>query len=372
MVSGNFFHRTWKNARDGVGGFNCRFGTYTNPEDQNESFDDRLMYWVKPGCDSKWLEVETADDSPRDIAQERLCSFLSSGETFVDPETIARLEIVAKSKKPISKEYMDRNLLIWHQPERGGIYLIGCDVSRGDAKDFSAFHVLRIDCSQILQVAEYKGKIKPNILGDLLVSVSKTYNNAIIAPENNSGWSGPTILAIQQANHPFLYYTRRKKQKIKNDQYRSVDPYYAEISNDYLPGYAVTSANRLPMLAKMEQYIRMQHIIINSERLVDELKTFIVSDGGRPEARRGDSDDLVLALAGAIWVREESFMHIIRNTQSIEEVGMPFYVVTKTTDDIKEFHNNKNQGIISHDYITNKIKLGNGEEIDLNSLIGKG
>jgi hypothetical protein len=43
-------------------------------------------------------------------------------------------------------------------------------------------------------------------------------------------------------------------------------------------------------------------ILIRSSRLIDELFTFIWS-GGRAEAMKGYNDDLVMALAIALWVR---------------------------------------------------------------------
>lgn len=280
--AGNWFHTTWKQARDGLSNFNCRFGNYTNPQDPEETYNDRLMWWVHPHHNLIWYEQETLDKSPRDIAQEYECSFNASGETFIDPGTLIKLD--SHTKEPISREYFDKNLWIWQECQPNIPYLISCDVSRGDAKDYSAVHVIRLDTLE--QVAEYKGKLKPDVLGYFLLDLGKRYNNAVIAPENNSGWSGPTILRLQEANYFNLYYYKRKASKVKDKFGKFVDPFYAEMSNDYLPGYAVTQMTRLPMLAKMEQYLRQGLIKINSVRLVDELKTFIVTDTGRPEARR--------------------------------------------------------------------------------------
>jgi len=375
---GNFFHKVYKGARDGTNGFNCKFGKYINPEDPNEIYDDRLMYWLKPGCNKAWLEAETLEDSPRDIAQERLCSFLASGDTFIDPDTIARLEVMCKEFQPISRGYFDNNFWTWFNPEQNGVYLISCDVSRGDAKDYSAFHVFRMDTVPMEQVAEYKGKIKPDILGELLVMVSQNYNNAIIAPENNSGWSGPTILRIQQLGHgQCLYYTKKRKLKMKNSYGRAPDPYYAEMSNDFLPGFTIHHANRLPVLAKMEQYVRMQHVVIHSERLIDEFKTFIITENGRPEARRGDNDDLIMALGGGIWVRDESFLFVNQNNADVDAMISGISLSNTTTENYKDFSFEKNiydRGRIErYDEQQSKIRLGNGEEIDLYKwLIGTG
>jgi len=182
------------------------------------------------------------------------CAFNSSGDTFIYHEDITKLERTCVD--PIEIYPYERNVWIWEKPQKNGTYIIAADISRGDAEDYSAFHVLRLDVHPLVQVAEFKGKIRPDQLGILLMNISQLYNNATIAPENNSGWSGQTILKIEEAKFPFLYYSRKRKPKEKD--FSPVDPYYAMYRNDFLPGYAVTALNRLPMLAKLEQYIRLR------------------------------------------------------------------------------------------------------------------
>jgi hypothetical protein len=372
--TGNFFHQCFKQAQNRENNFNCRFGTYKNPRNPSEVYDDRLMWWVHPDHDDVWFTSETAGKSPREVAQEYLCNFNASGDTFIYHETIIELE--GKVRTPNRIFNLDRNVWIWDDPVVGGNYIISCDVSRGDAQDYSAFHVLRIDTAPVVQVAEYKGKIKPDQLGVLLVAVSQLYNNAVLAPENNSGWSGQTILKIQEANHPFLYYSRKRKPKTKD--YVTPDPYYAQRRNDYLPGYAVTSANRLPMLAKMEQYVRMGDLIINSPRLVDEFKTFIVTDSNRPEAQRGMSDDLVMALAGGLWVKDEAFGNFNYRTDAATKAMLDSMTISRTkTNNFRDF-NMANSNIYDRARIKhmieeqNKIVMGNGDEVDLNWLLKSG
>lgn len=369
--TGNFFHKEYMLAKSGESNFNCRFGTYTNPKDPNESYDDRLMWWVHPEHDDAWFAHETAGKSPRDIAQEYLCNFNASGDTFIWHEDITRIEQRIQTEMAPAIFHLDRNVWIWEDPIPGATYLISCDVSRGDAADYSAFHVIRLDGHPLVQVAEYKGKIRPDSLGMLLVSVSQIYNNAMIAPENNSGWSGQTILKIQEANHPFLYYSRKRKPKVKSRH--APDPYYAEVRNDYLPGYAVTSANRNAMLAKLEQFVRMGDIIVNSQRLIDEFKTFIVTEANRPEAQRGMNDDLVMALAGGLWVRDESFMHY-RGGDAMAEAMLDAMGVSNTnTKQFQDFNFNTSiydrTRIKEHVERQNKIVMGNGDVVDLNWLL---
>jgi hypothetical protein len=332
------------------------------------------MWWVHPEHDDAWFAHETAGKSPREIAQEYLCNFNASGDTFIWHEDITRIEEIIQHQQPPGAFHMDRNVWVWEPPKESGQYLISCDVSRGDAQDYSAFHVIRLDGHPLVQVAEYKGKIRPDQLGMLLVAVSQMYNNAMIAPENNSGWSGQTILKIQEANHPFLYYSRKRQPKVKNPY--MPDPYYAERRNDFLPGYAVTSANRLPMLAKLEQYVRMGDIIINSQRTVDEFKTFIVTEGNRPEAQRGMNDDLVMALAGGLWVRDEAFMFRHRTDEVTKAMLEGMTLSNTQTDNFRDFNFNSSiydrNRIQQHVEQQNKIVMGDGSVVDLNWLIKAG
>ena len=369
--TGNMFHKLYHQSQNNENSFNCRFGTYVNPYKTEESFNDRLMWYVHPENDLKWFETETAGKAPRDIAQEYNCSFLASGDTFIFADDIIRVE--KQVREPIERTNFDRNLWIWKYPEKGGVYLIGADVSRGDSKDFSGFHVLRLDTPELEQVAEYKGKITPDILGVLLVEVSKKYNNAIIALENNGGWAGQAVLRIRDLNHPFLYYTSRRKHDF-------IDPYYAQFADPRFlgdiaqPGYSITPLNRIPILAKMEQYVRQNLILLYSSRLIDEFRTFIWNNS-KPEAQKGYHDDLVMSLAGGIWIREESFMNVRRGATNLNQIMLNGMSVEQTTTkQIPQFNFNQS-GIYDRSRIVefvqeqNKIVLGNGDSISMDWLL---
>jgi len=226
------------------------------------------------------------------------------------------------------------------------------------------------------QVAEYKGKIKPSDLGLLAMAISKYYGNGVIAIENNSGWAGQAILKIQEAQYPYLYYSRKRKTKVK--QGYMPDPYMAERRNDFLPGYAVTSANRNNMLSKMEEYIRLQDYKIYSKRLVEEFKTFVVNAQGKPEAQRGYNDDLVMALAGGLWVRDESFLNVYKTDEYAKAMLAGMSHSKTTTGQFKDFNygdggNYYDRGRVK-EFVENqnKIVLGNGDVEDLSWLISSG
>jgi hypothetical protein len=80
------------------------------------------------------------------------------------------------------------------------------------------------------------------------------------------------------------------------------------------PGFTTSWTNRPLMIAKLELYIRERLVEINSERLVEELNTFIWN-GHKAEALRSYNDDLIMSYAIGLWIRDTALR---LQTQGIE------------------------------------------------------
>lgn len=292
------------------------------------------------------------------------CDFAASGDTFLENETIKRLDLAIR--EPISKLGFDRNLWIFENPIPGGMYVISCDVSSGNSDDFSAFHVLRMD-GNFKQCAEYKGKITPDVLGDVLVDAAKMYNNAVIATERNAGWAGQTIMKINLLGYPFLYYSPKSGAAGAG----SVDVYTAQL-NDMQPGYVVTSLNRVPMLAKLEEILRLNHLEISSSRTVAELKTFIYNNG-RPEAMKGFNDDLVMSLAGGCWVHDESYAFQNKNSDLAKALINGILTFKRDVSSYSQFNQTNSQYTDYRvlDYTGKNIRVPSAEKLDFSWLLPK-
>ena len=96
--------------------------------------------------------------------------------------------------------------------------------------------------------------------------------------------------------HPNLYYSRK-------GNHEHVDQYLAEQQKTVSPGFTTTVKTRPLVIAKLEELIRNGAIKIKSNRLYNELKTFVWYNG-KAQAMRGYNDDLVMACAIASWIRE--------------------------------------------------------------------
>jgi hypothetical protein len=271
---------------NGVGG--QYYKLFTDAEaGLNEFKAIRLNWDVHPERDQAWFDKETRNLTQREIAQEYLCDFAASGETFLGDSDIEWLRNLVRS--PVEKTGFDRNVWIWEYPKQGHNYTISADVSRGDGKDYSTFHICDSTDGEV--VSEYKGKISPDRFGDMLVEFAKKYNDALLCPENNSfGYS--TLVRIRDLGYKKVYSPKSRSVFLGG--------YVPEAEADSL-GFNTNSKTRPLILNKLEETLRNKRLKIYSSRFYEELKTFVWNDN-KVQAMKGENDDLVMSLAIGCWL----------------------------------------------------------------------
>jgi len=277
--TGNWFHQTWSRAEAG----------------ENDFLPIKLPWYVHPERDQTWRDrQDELLGDPRMAAQECDCDFSTSGDIVFYPEFI---EYYEKSfiKDPVEKRGADQNLWVWEGADYSRNYMVVADVSRGDGKDYSAFHV--IDSETNVQVAEYKGQIGTKEYGHLLVGIATEYNEALLVIENaNIGWA--TIQVVIDRNYTNLYYSTKGGETNVNSYF---DKYMD--NSKMVPGFTTSSRTRPMIIGKFQEYISDKGVTIQSKRLIEEMKTFIWRNG-RPEAQTGYNDDLVMAFSIAMYIRD--------------------------------------------------------------------
>jgi hypothetical protein len=276
--------------------------TYVNAEsNQNEFFPVKLIWDRHPERDQEWFDVETKNMSKRQIAQEYECNFNTSGDTVIHSDDILRIKSTAC--EPNYKVGFDRNTWIWEEAQPGSTYLLVADVSRGDGKDFSSFHVIKLETMEF--VCEYKGKPTPDMFSEIIYTTGNEYNTAMVVVENNS--VGFHVLEkLREKEYKNIYFS-------KKGTHEYVEQYAAEGNSSVIPGFTTSAKTRPLIIAKFEEFIRNKVITIYSSRLANELDTFIWKNG-RPEAQRSYNDDLIMAAAIGCWVRDTA---IIENQKDL-------------------------------------------------------
>ena len=274
---GNWFHQTWEKAESG----------------ENSFLPIKLPWTVHPERNDEWRTQQDSDLGIRMAAQECDCDFLSSGETVFEPDDLTFYEATYQ-KDPLERRGVDGNLWVWETPDYSKAYMISADVARGDATDYSAFHVF--DIENCVQVAEYKGKLSPKDFGNVLVGIASEYNDALLVVENaNIGWA--TIEQVLEREYKNLYYSSTSNTE-------TVESYMHKYERDKLvPGFTMSMRTRPLVIAKMIEYIREKSVTIQSKRLMQEMRVFIWKNG-KAQAQSNYNDDLLIAAATALFVRD--------------------------------------------------------------------
>jgi len=280
--TGNWFHQTWVRAENA----------------ENDFLPIKLPWYVHPDRDQAWRDRQNELlGDPRMAAQECDCDFASSGDVVFYGEYIEFYE-QTYIKDPLEKRGADQNLWIWQPADYSRNYLVVADVARGDGKDYSAFHVIDIETNT--QVAEYRGQIGVKEYGHLLVGVATEYNEALLVVENASiGWA--TIQTIIDRGYSNLYYSTKSDSSLSESYFDK----YMDTSK-MVPGFTMSSRLRPMVIGKFQEYVNDKSVIIQSKRLLEEMKVFVWKNG-RAEAQQGYNDDLVMSFGMAMFMRDTSY-----------------------------------------------------------------
>ena len=305
---------------NGVGG--QYYKLYTEAEAGLNEFKNINLPWdVHPERDEEWFEKTTKNLSKKQIAQEYLCDFASSGDTFLTGNDI---EWVRKNiKPPVERCGPDMNVWIWKYPLTEHNYILSADISRGDSRDYSAFHIIDVNESEC--VAEYKGKIQPDRFAELINEFGLRYNKCLVCPENNS-YGYATVLKLKELQYPNMYHKKRKAVYIAG---------YVPASESDVAGFTTSGKTRNLILTKLEEVLRNKLISVYSSRFYEELKTFVWK-GNKAQAMKGYNDDLVMSFAIGTWLFDASADYS-KNSRALNDAMLKAMKVTrKPYDDMPD------------------------------------
>ena len=352
---------------NGVGGQYHEIYVKANSK-ENKFNPIKLMWDVHPERGDDWFEKETKNMSQKQVAQELLCDFASSGDTFLTAEDLQKVRLTTKA--PIERSGPEFNVWYWEYPIEGVNYIASADIARGDSGDYSTFHILNSKDNSV--AVEYKGKIPPDHFASLLYDTARRFNNAIICPENNAyGYS--VLTKLKDLAYKNIYF------KSEKEKYKFL---YGEGDNIGKAGFNTNKESREKILANFEESLRNSRIKTHSTRLHEELKTF-VWNGKKVGAMKGYNDDLIMSLAIGCWLMDSN-----SNTYNVEQIkqadallkGMEVNNTDVKNTIISPFYTNKNNVVnpFIPVYMPNNRFSGNKGEItkknplgDLSWLIGK-
>jgi len=342
--------------------------------DENWSNEKRIELqsdgWV---ASSPWFEneVKNANGNMRKIKQELLCSFLGAGDNFIAEEYLKRIE-ENEIKIPIRQEYVDNNMWIFEDPIIGEEYIQTIDASSGHGEDNSTVNLLKvkefieekiitkgnktkkvkIKRYKTEQVAEYYGKVTPQMLAEIAYQYGKAYNEAYTVVDITNGYGVQTIEKLLEFSYENIHYAEvthkpsrdRLQGYIKKGQKTMADGNV--ITVDLIPGFFIGN-NRASVLLEMQRAIHLEDVIIKSIRTLTEFQTFVTVAGNRvADHKRTFHDDSIMGLSIGIYVMNFDMNRFKENKKTTEKILNAMI----TNNDIKEremINNKKNKPMIS-------------------------
>ena len=259
-------------------------------ESELDKFVDLKHKGYKPCSD--WFEsmVKKLKYDRRRVAQELESAFLGSGDNVISSEMIEKIK--NEDVRDPEEMFVGNQMWIWEKPIEGHRYILGCDVSRGDSEDFTS--IVIIDFDERCQVAEYLGKIPPDLAADIIYKWGGMYK-AYVVTDITGGMGVATSRKLQELGYKDLYV----------EGVNTADKWkYNPNSVSKIPGLAFNN-KRVQIISAFEEALRHK-FIVRSKRLLNEMSTFVYING-RPDHMKGKHDDLIMALSMALYVGEHSF-----------------------------------------------------------------
>lgn len=280
-----------------------------------DEYDDEEKMLAKLGMTPEqavWRRGKIAESSLDAFHEEFPSTFEEScivtGSSVFDNNRVVRLQqaIIEKNIKPLALDKItglpnilrphiqNGNLKIWTTPRPKIKYYLGCDVAEGlgGKRDSSTIYV---SDKEGRQVAQFKSnKVKPYEFADIIDAMGRWYNKGLLVVEKASG------------GHACLERLRIDKKYMNMYKCKTYDEFKREI---WKVGFDTNNKTKSIAVNDMREWFDKGLIDINSNDLLEEMKTFVAEDNGSFNAVVGSHDDLVSSCWLCIQGMKSSFWY---------------------------------------------------------------
>jgi hypothetical protein len=254
---------------------------------KNGFFGMTFPWQVHPDRDEQWAKEWRDKLGEAKFRQEMSCEFISDSETLINALTLSHM-------KGITPEFYTDTVRWYKDPSANKSYVIGLDPSLGTGGDYAAIQVFELP--EMIQIAEWqhnntdpRGQVRQ--LMRILLFIDQTLRDShrqagdpeiFWTVENNT--IGEAILLIiedtGEERFPGIFISE-KKRKGQTRRFRK--------------GMNTDNKKKLSACARAKSLIESGRMLVNSDQLVKELKTFVAA-GSTYKAKPGTHDDLVSAM----------------------------------------------------------------------------
>lgn len=286
----DLFSKIWRAAENNID----EYGN-VNPGGIGSNGFKAIKYtWrAHPERDEKWADEEKANVGLAKFKREHECEFVNDDSTLIDP-------IVLQNLTWKEVEYKTGEVRWFQKPKPNKIYVVGLDPAMGYGGDYAAIQIYQLP--EMIQIGEWmhnttiiQGQVKIlmqilKYLDQELRSVGDFSPEIYWSIENNSigNHAVEIVEASDEDSFPGHFVTEKTKSRGRKIR----------------RGFNTTMKSKISACSKFKSLLETGKIIVNSEVLVRQLKSF-VSKGVSFEAKAGTKDDLVSATLLCVRIIEE-------------------------------------------------------------------
>ncbi len=201
-------------------------------------------------------------------------------------------------------------------------YVIGGDTA-GDGSDYNIGQVLDNKTGE--QVCVLRKQYDEDLYAKQMYCMGMYYNQALIGIETN--YSTYPTMELERLGYENLYVRE------------TFDNYTHKIKQSF--GFVTTEKTRPVIISNLIKWVREDTQCLNDPTTLEEMLTFVRNEHFRPEAENGAHDDCVMALAIALFIREQ---------QEFEDELAPEELIRWTEDMWEDFEraDEKTQEMLLH------------------------
>ena len=255
---GNMFHKIYESAVHG-----------------NSEYKSFLINWFDvPGRDDEWKKMTIANTSEAQFEQEYGNSFLGTGNTLINADTLLGL-------RAIDPDWCKDNVNVYERPIAGHTYITTVDVSQGRGIDYSTFSIFDVTDKPFKQVCTFRDNmISPMLFPDLINKYCRPYNDSLVIIENNAEGS---MVATQ------LHYDIEYPNVFVQGMTKSTD-------------IGITMSRKIKRVgcSTLKELMEENRLSVVDRPTITEMMTF-VNKGNSFEADRGYHDDMVMNCVLFSW-----------------------------------------------------------------------
>ncbi|WP_211749917.1 PBSX family phage terminase large subunit [Paenibacillus sp. Marseille-Q4541] len=197
----------------------------------------------------------------------------------------------------------DGYIKVFELPQSRIPYVIGGDTA-GDGSDNFTGQVINNVTGK--QVAVYKNQFDEDLYAEQMYCLGRYFNSALISIETN--FSSHPVKVLMRLGYRNMYVRERE------------DTFTGSVTKAY--GFKTDKLTRPSAIAELVTVARENIHLINDMDTLNEMLTFVRNEKGRPEAKEGAHDDLVMALAIGYYSRGQQDETAFR--EAVQEVTTPF------------------------------------------------